>query len=78
MVEIGECVVLDGREYACFDQTNLDGKEYIYLTAVEEPAAICFAEVTTGDEPQIRVIGNRDEKQKLLEVLKNKLQPATE
>ena len=73
MVEIGECIVLNDREYLCFNKAELDGEEYIYLTTVEEPTSVFFARQAIKDgQLQIQIIGNRDQKLKLATILQEK------
>ena len=72
MIDPGEGLTLDdGREYLCFERLKLDGKDYLYLITTDEPTEIRFAEQALVDnEPQIRLIGSRAEKLKLIEALK--------
>ena len=78
MLEPGDAIALDGQEYLCFDQAKLDGKHYLYLITTSEPAEICFAEQTLiDDEPQVRIIGNQTEKNKLFSLLKSKAKSAS-
>ena len=77
MVEIEEGIFVDGQDYVCFYKATLDGKDYLYLTTLTEPYEIHFAEVSNRDgEPQIRMIGNREKKVKLMTYLQANVQPS--
>ena len=80
MINLNDGFVLDdGREYLCFSQIELDGKNYIYLITTEEPIEIRFAEqIDVDGETQIRVIGNRAEKLKLIQAFQAKAKEITE
>lgn len=66
MIDLGESVLLDGKEYLCFERMDLDGKNYLYLIATDESGEIQFAEQAVIDnEPQIRTIGNKELKNRL-------------
>ena len=78
MVEIGECIILEEREYLCFNQAELDGQSYIFLVTAEEPTEIRFAKQAVIDgKLQIQVIGNRAEKLKLAAILQEQTAAAT-
>ena len=73
MIESGEAVVVDDVEYLCFDTADIDGKQYLYLITTDEPNEIQFAEqVTEGDNLKVRIIGNINEKQKLIKLMQEK------
>ena len=73
MVEIGECIVLNDREFLCFNKAELDGEEYLYLTTIEEPTSVCFArQAITNGQLQVQIIGNHDQKLKLASILQEK------
>lgn len=76
MIGAGEAITLnDGRDYLCADTIQLDDKNYLYLITVSEPVEVCFAEqITTGDNPQIRVVTAREEKARIFTVLQDKIQ----
>lgn len=71
MIDASEGLTLDdGREYLCFERLKLDNKDYLYLITTDEPTEIRFAEqALINDEPQIRLIGARAEKLKLIKAL---------
>ena len=74
MIEPGEGVTLDGIEYLCVDTIKLDGKDYVYLTTVEEPLTICFAEQKMQEnELQIHEISAKTEKVKLFEAFQKQI-----
>ena len=73
MVESGEAVDIDGIEYLCFGTADVDEKHYLYLITTNEPNEVFFGEqVIKGDDLQIRIIGNRAEKQKLIKLMQEK------
>ncbi|MBQ3296815.1 hypothetical protein IJH01_01630 [Candidatus Saccharibacteria bacterium] len=77
LLEVGEVVVLDGRDFLCFERLELDGKDYLYLISTDDLADICFAEQMMVDgEPQIRTIGNKDTKLKLTAAFQAKYKKA--
>lgn len=72
-IEKGEIITLtDNREYACLSViTSEDGKKFLYLMATSEPIDFCFAEETlVDDKVKMRIVGSRDEKIKLFDLLK--------
>ena len=75
MINVGEAITLDdGQEYLCFEQVELDGKHYLYLITTNEPNLVRLAEqMGADDDLQIRIIGEKTEKQQLIAALRNKL-----
>lgn len=67
MLDLGEIVTLDNnKEFMCFERVQLDGKDFLYLIAADDSGEICFAEQAMIDgEPQIRTIGNKEDKNRL-------------
>lgn len=68
MVTPGNSITLeDGQEYLCIDYAELDGKQYLFLATTTEPIELRFAEQSVIDgAEQIRIVGDHDEKLKLL------------
>ncbi len=75
MIEPGEGIILeDGQEYLCLEKIEFEGKNYVYLTTIEEPYSICFGEeVIIDNEPQIIIIGEKETKLKLLPLFQEKI-----
>lgn len=75
-IERGEIVTLEnGREYVCFGRAVAENqKTYLYLMTTTEPIEVCFGEeIITEVGVQVRVLGNKDEKQIALEAFKKNL-----
>lgn len=75
-IERGEIVTLgNGREYVCFGRAVAENqKTYLYLMTTTEPIEVCFGEeIITEAGVQVRVLGNKDEKQIALEAFKKNL-----
>ena len=76
-IEKGEIITLsDNREYVCLSIIVAeDNKKYLYLVTTSEPIKFCFAEETIADNTiKMRVVGSKDEKQKLFALLKTQSQ----
>ncbi len=76
-VEKGEIITLsDNREYICLGVIVAeDNKRYLYLMTMSEPIEFCFAEENIVDDAiQMRIVGSKDEKHKLFDLLKMQLQ----
>lgn len=72
-VEKGEIVTLsDNREYVCLGIiASEDNKKFLYLVTTSEPIKFCFAEeILLNGIIKMRVVGSRDEKYKLFNLLK--------
>lgn len=71
-IEKGEIITLtDNRDYICLGIITENGKRYLYLVTASEPIEFCFAEETIENGAiRMRVIGGRDEKRRLFELLK--------
>ena len=76
-IEKGEIVTLtNNKEYVCLSIINSeDNKKYLYLVSTSKPLNFCFAEETIIDDNiQMRIVGGKDEKLKLFNLLKAQLQ----
>jgi len=74
MIKPGEGITLDGTEYLCIDTIRLNDRDYVYLTTIEEPLVICFAEQKMQEnELQIREISTKAEKIKLFEAFQQQI-----
>lgn len=76
-VEKGEIITLtDNKEYVCLSViTTEDNKKYLYLMTTAEPVEFHFAEETImNDNIQMRIVGSKDEKHKLFNLLKSQAQ----
>ena len=74
-VKKGEIIKLtDNREYVCLSVIiSEDNKRFLYLVTTSKPLKFCFAEETLVDGIiKMRVIGSKNEKQKLFNLLKAK------
>ena len=76
-IEKGEIITLsDNKEYMCLGALVAeDGKNYLYLMTTSEPVEFCFAEETImNDAVQMRIVGSKDEKHRLFDLLKTQLE----
>lgn len=76
-IEKGEIITLsDNREYVCLSPIlTEDNKKYLYLMTTSEPINFCFVEETIiNNTVQMRIVGSKDEKRKLFDLLKTQLQ----
>lgn len=73
-IETGEVITLsNNKEYICFSTLNDNGKDYVYLMSNFKPLEIKFGEQTLENEKiNIRIINENKEKQKVLNLFKNK------
>lgn len=76
-IKKGEIITLsDNREYMCLGTIIAeDNRKYLYLMTTSEPIEFCFAEENIiDDDIQMRIVGGKDEKRKLFDLLKMQLQ----
>lgn len=76
-IQIGEIIELDeGKEFICFSTAEMNGNTYIYLMSNFKPLEIKFAKLlnTNSTELELEIINNQEEKEKVLELFKNKVQ----
>ena len=73
-IEFGETIELeDGREFICFGQIEENGNDYVYLMSNYKPLEIRFAkQVKSGEELKLEMVNDRNLKERLLELLKEK------
>lgn len=74
-VEKGEIIMLsDNKEYVCLSAFRVEGKKYLYLMTTKEPVEFCFVEETVMENGiKMRMVGSREEKHKLFELLKSQV-----
>ena len=75
-VEKGELITLsDNKEYVCLSIIMSENKKFLYLMTTSEPIKFCFAEEISINDTikKIRIVGRKDEKQKLFNLLKTQL-----
>ena len=75
-IEKGEIITLsDNKEYVCLGViVDENSKKYLYLMTTSEPVEFCFAEETImNDVVQMRIVGGKDEKHRLFDLLKAQL-----
>lgn len=67
-IQVGELITLsNNKEYVCFGTASDNGIEYVYLMSNFKPLEIKFGEQTiVNGQMQIRIINNKEEKQKVL------------
>lgn len=76
-VEKGEIITLtDNREYVCLSIiTSEENKKFLFLMTTSEPIEFCFAEETSENNIiKMRIIGGKEEKRKLFNLLKTQSQ----
>ena len=75
-IEKGEIITLtDNRDYICLGIIVESDRKYLYLVTTSEPIQFCFAEETSvNGVTRMRIVGGRDEKQRLFALLKAKSQ----
>lgn len=73
-IEIGEIITLsNNKEYICFSTATENGKDYVYLISNFKPLEIKFGEqLIEGQDLNIRIINNIEEKQNLLNLFQRK------
>ena len=67
----GEVAVLeDGKEYICFNETELNGESYVYLMTNSKPLEVRFAKQSINDsgELELEIVEEQDKKEQLLKM----------
>ena len=76
-IEKGEIITLkDNKEYVCLSViVSEDNRKFLYLMSTAKPVDFCFAEeAIENDAVKLRIVGSKDEKHRLFDLLKNQVQ----
>ena len=78
-IKFGETIELEnGKEYVCFGELMDDGVDYVYLVSNKMPIEVIFAKQTMDeDDIKLRIVTDKDEKQKLLDLFKDNMSKKT-
>ena len=73
-IKFGEIAVLeDGTEFICFSSLDYNDNNYVYLVSNYKPLEVRFAkQINDGNTLKLEIVTDKDEKEKLLELFKNK------
>ena len=73
-IKFGEIAVLeDGKEFICFSSLDYNDNNYVYLVSNYKPWEVRFAkQINDGHTLKLEIVTDKDEKEKLLELFKNK------
>ena len=68
MLEKGEIISIDNKEYICVDKKKEDNNSYVFLMSNFKPLEIRFAKLVNieGNDIKLEIINDQEEKQKLL------------
>lgn len=77
-IEKAQVITLsDNREYVCLSVIKTEGnKTFLYLMTTSKPVEFCFVEeiIVNDGMSKMRIVGGRDEKHRLFDLLKTQAQ----
>lgn len=74
-IKIGEAIEFDEKEYVCFYEFQQQGINYLFLITQTEPIDVKIAKYDIkNSNDSIIVIGNKEEKQQILDLFYKKIQ----